>query len=270
MIDFEHISKSYPESKTIVFEDFSARVNDGEFVVVTGESGSGKSTLINMLLLDTAPDSGKIYVEERPLDRIKPEDIPEYRRKIGVIFQDFRLIADKTVYENIELARMAVGAGRKDVFLKISHVLKLLSIENLKGRYPDEISGGEQQKVCLARAIVNNPKILLCDEPTANLDPEYATDLLKLLRIINAQGITVLVASQDPIITSYEGTRHIDLLPSRSGVDVDEMYAEDFDADGRNFKAIGVLDRMEAFVEKNAPEWARHIGEDDKADDFWS
>ncbi|MCR5654167.1 MAG: ATP-binding cassette domain-containing protein [Lachnospiraceae bacterium] len=213
MISVEHIAKTYKntEPETEVFRDFSMQVEKGEFVVLTGESGSGKSTLIKMLLLEEKPDAGKIYVSERPIDRVRKADIPNYRQSVGVIFQDFLLIRDRTVYENINLARIITGASQKDSSQRVYHVAKLLGITDLLKRYPHEISGGEQQKVCMARAIVNNPKILLADEPTANLDPSYSEMILKLMQVINDQGTTLLVATQDPIIASYEGARVVSL-----------------------------------------------------------
>lgn len=207
MIEFEHIRKTYKNPEKVVFTDFSLRMERGEFVVLSGASGSGKSTLVHMLLHDIVPDSGKIYVNERPIDKLKASEIPYYRRTIGVIFQDFRLIREKTVYENINLARLVAGASAKDSMEKIYHVAKFLQIAELLKRYPDELSGGEQQKVCMARALVNHPMILIADEPTANLDPDYSEKILRLLETIHAQGTTVLVATQDPIIAGCEKAR---------------------------------------------------------------
>lgn len=209
MISIEHISKTYEDTNTEVFRDFSMQVEKGEFVVLTGESGSGKSTLIKMLLLETYPDSGRIFVSERPIDRIRPAQIPAYRQSVGVIFQDFLLIRDRNVYENINLARVITGASHKDGSGRIYHVAKLLGITDLLKRYPNEISGGEQQKVCMARAIVNNPRFLLADEPTANLDPSYSEKILNLMKIIHEQGTTLIVATQDPVIAAYEGARSV-------------------------------------------------------------
>ena len=209
MIRFEHIKKVYEDPENEVFSDFSLHIERGEFVVLSGASGSGKSTLINMLLLDQIPNAGKIYVNNCSVDKLKRSEIPNYRRNIGVIFQDFRLIRDQTVYENINLARIAIGAPRKDSSEKIYHTAKFLQIAELLNRYPDELSGGEQQKVCMARALVNHPLILLADEPTANLDPDYSAHILRLLEIIHNQGSTLLVATQDPIIAGCEKARQV-------------------------------------------------------------
>ena len=209
MIDLEHVSKSYEEGDTVVFSDFSMHVEKGEFAVVTGKSGIGKSTLINMILLDEKPDAGKIYVNGRDISRIPPKEIPFYRRKIGVIFQDFRLIGEQTVRENIAMAMLVAGAPANDS--KIHHVAKLLGIVELLKKYPREISGGQMQKVALARAIINDPLILIGDEPTANLDPGFSRSLRELFEIIHDQGTTLLVATHDPIIEGSRGCRIISL-----------------------------------------------------------
>ncbi len=217
MIEFRHIKKTYFDTQTRVFTDFSARIEKGEFALFTGESGSGKTTLISMLLLEKSPDEGTIYVGGKDVSKIPAAGVPLYRRKIGAIFQDFRLLRDKSVYENIFFARMVIGAPKKDSRLKIWNLAKLLGLTELLNRMPDELSGGEQQKVCLARAIINQPDILLADEPTANLDPNSSESILRLLKIINSQGITVVVSTQDSVFLT-EGFREIKLIKPISQV----------------------------------------------------
>ncbi len=240
MITFQHVNKYYEASRTEVFKNFNAHILPGEFVLITGESGSGKSTLIKMLLKEIEPDSGKIYVADRDISRVQGEKIPFYRRQIGSIFQDFRLIRELDVYENIELARIAVGGRKKDSPTRIGNIMKMLRISDLRKRKPDELSGGEQQKVCLARAIVNNPRILLADEPTANLDPDYTEDMLRLLQIIHAQGTTVVVATQDPILMACKEARQIPLEMSRSQMDTTELFSGE---------PMDIFERMEERVE---------------------
>lgn len=240
MITFQHVDKYYEASRTEVFKNFSAHILPGEFVLITGESGSGKSTLIKMLLKEVEPDGGKIYVADRDISRVQGEKIPFYRRQIGSIFQDFRLIKELDVYENIELARIAVGGRKKDSPTRIGNIMKMLRISDLRKRKPEELSGGEQQKVCLARAIVNNPRILLADEPTANLDPDYTEDLLRLLQIIHAQGTTVVVATQDPILMACEEARQIHLEMSHSRMDTTELFSGE---------PMDIFERMEERVE---------------------
>lgn len=250
MIEFQHIDKYYEASKTEVFKDFNAHIYPGEFVLITGESGSGKSTLIRMLLKEVEPDAGKIYVADHEIGRIQGDKIPFYRRQIGAIFQDFRLIKELDVYENIELARIAVGGRKKDSPTRIGNIMKMLRISDLRKRKPSELSGGEQQKICLARAIVNNPKILLADEPTANLDPEYTEDILRLLKIINAQGTTVVVATQDPILIAAEDVRVIPLEMSRSEMDTTELFSGE---------PMDIFERMEERVEDYLEEKKKRV-----------
>ena len=212
MIEFSHVSKAY-EQET-VFEDFSFRAEQGEFVLITGKSGSGKTTLIRMLLLEEKPDRGNIYVQERDILKIPREKIPFYRRKIGVIFQDFKLIGEQTVKENIAMAMLVAGMGVNDT--KIHHVAKLLGILDLLKKYPREISGGQQQKVGLARAIINDPLILVADEPTANLDPGYSRIMKELFELIHHQGTTLFVATHDPILEESKGAKVLSLDTVRS------------------------------------------------------
>jgi cell division transport system ATP-binding protein len=213
MISFSHVTKEYEteDGKISVYEDFSEEIADGEFVIITGESGSGKTTLLKMLLKETDPDSGWIMVDGKNIADIKRKDIPYYRRGIGVIFQDFRLIQSESVYDNLVAAILATGGSHKEAEQKIVNVLTMLGIDSLHKRYPREMSGGEQQKVCLARAIINNPKILLVDEPTGNLDPNSSAEIMKLLDVVNAQGITVLMATHDIAAAQAAGRRRIDL-----------------------------------------------------------
>ncbi|WP_051464972.1 cell division ATP-binding protein FtsE [Butyrivibrio sp. FCS014] len=213
MILFSHVTKSYvtEDGRTLVYRDFSEEIEDGEFVVLTGESGSGKTTLIRMLLKEVEPDSGTIMVDGRDIGKIPARDIPFYRRGIGVIFQDFKLIQNKSVYDNLVMAILATGGSYAGAEKKIVNVLTMLGIDNLHKRFPKEISGGEQQKVCLARAIINNPKVLLVDEPTGNLDPTSSMEINRLLDVVNAQGITIVMASHDIEAALSEGRRRIDL-----------------------------------------------------------
>lgn len=250
MIEFKQIDKYYDASRTQVFSNFNEHILPGEFVMITGESGSGKSTLIKMLLKEIEPDRGKLYVANRDLARVQGEKIPFYRRQIGAIFQDFRLIEELDVYENIELARIAVGGRKKDSPTRIGNIMKMLRISDLRKRKPSELSGGEQQKVCLARAIVNNPKILLADEPTANLDPDYTEDMLQLFRIIHAQGTTVVIATQDPILIACEEARKIPLKMSRSRMDTTELFSGE---------PMDIFERMEDRVEEYMEEKRKRV-----------
>ncbi|MBP5606854.1 MAG: ATP-binding cassette domain-containing protein [Lachnospiraceae bacterium] len=211
IISFSSVAKTYhgEELSTEVFTDFSAKVERGEFAVLTGESGSGKTTLIKMLLADVKPDAGTVTVNGTDVSRLKQGQIPAYRRGLGVVFQDYKLVKEYSAEENIRLAIMAAGAPLSDANKKIWNVARLLGITELLKRKPDEMSGGQQQKICLARAIVNNPPILLADEPTANLDPAYSREIMRLFKIIHNMGYTLFVATQDPVIAEAEGVKRI-------------------------------------------------------------
>ncbi len=213
MITFNHVSKEYKTEDSVskVYEDFNEEIEDGEFVVLTGESGSGKTTLIKMLLKETEPQSGSIIVDGQDISKLQRKQIPYYRRGIGVLFQDFRLIQNESVYDNLVNTILATGGSIKDAEKKIVNVLTMLGIDYLHKRYPREISGGEQQKVCLARAIINNPKLLLVDEPTGNLDPDASEEINRLLEVIHNQGITIVMATHDQDAATRKGRRHIDL-----------------------------------------------------------
>ncbi len=197
MIIFKDVNKSYDKDDKPVFQNFNEKIEDGEFILVTGKSGSGKSTLIKMLLKETEPDSGMIEVNKKLLSDIPASAIPQYRRGIGVVFQDFRLFDEYTVYGNLEVVFSLTGGPHKEAESRITHLLKLMGIDHLHKRYPRELSGGEKQKVCMARALINSPYMLLADEPTGNLDPNASAEIFKLLELIHRQGTTVVMATHD-------------------------------------------------------------------------
>ncbi len=213
MITISHIKYSYEDEigDLVVYDDFSADIEDNEFIVLTGSSGSGKTTLLRMLLKEIEPVSGDIIIDGVNLKNIPRRKIPFYRREIGVLFQDFKLIPDLNVYDNLHTAILATGGSAKDAEAKITHVLTMLGIDHLHKRFPREMSGGEQQKVCLARAVINHPKLLLVDEPTGNLDPVSTQEILRLLDIIHDQKITIIMATHDLSALDSDHRRRIDL-----------------------------------------------------------
>lgn len=215
MIQFEHVTKHYEGEETPVLKDFSMVIEDGEFVLLTGESGIGKSTCIRLLLKETGVTSGTIRILDQKLDEISAKQLPLYRRKLGVVFQESCLIPEQTVYRNVELARLIAGGRKRENRTVITSLFNLLGITRLYNRYPKELSGGEKQKVCLARALVNYPSILLADEPTGNLSPGESRELMRLLELVHRQGITVVVATHDK--ESAEGLAYREISLENAG-----------------------------------------------------
>ncbi|MBR0146736.1 MAG: ATP-binding cassette domain-containing protein [Eubacterium sp.] len=208
MIDIKKMGMIYPDTDLPVFEDFSAHIGRGEFVLITGKSGSGKSTLIHLLTKELEGYTGSITVDGVELREIEDRNIPVYRRKLGVVFQDAKLFDEYSVYGNLELVLSMTGLKKKQIDQRITSVLSLLRIENLYKRSPKELSGGETQKVCLARALINYPPILLADEPTGNLDPAASEEIFRLLEIVHRQGTTVVMVTHDPETAERIHTTH--------------------------------------------------------------
>lgn len=196
MIRLNDVVKEY-ESGTTALKGISLRIEDGEFVFLVGPSGSGKSTIIKLLTGEIVPTSGQIAVNGFSLTNIAERQIPLLRRSVGVIFQDFRLIEKKTVYENLGFAMRAVGSSPREIKKRIPYVLELVGLEEKTDRYPNELSGGEQQRVAIARALINNPSTIIADEPTGNLDPARSLEIMRLLERINQLGTTMVVVTHE-------------------------------------------------------------------------
>ena len=196
MIRLTNVEKIY-DNGTQALKGISFEIADGEFVFLVGPSGSGKSTIIKLLTGEVIPTAGRIMINGFSMSRISDKQIPLMRRTIGVIFQDFRLITNKTVFDNLSLAMRAVGASSREIRARIPYVLELVGLAGKEDRYPDELSGGEQQRVAIARALVNNPSTIVADEPTGNLDPARSLEIMTLLQRINALGTTVVVVTHE-------------------------------------------------------------------------
>ena len=194
MIEFRNVSKVYNKNVKAL-TNVNINIDKGEFVFLVGPSGAGKSTFIKMLLKEVEPSTGNIVMGNEDLSKIKRRQIPYHRRKIGMVFQDFRLIPTLNVYENVAFAMRVVGASPKEIRKRVPMVLSLVGLSNKYKMFPTELSGGEQQRVSIARAIVNNPKVLIADEPTGNLDPEKAKEIMELIDDINKAGTTVVMAT---------------------------------------------------------------------------
>ena len=208
MIRLKDVEKTY-ENGTKALQGISFTIEDGEFVFLVGPSGSGKSTIIKLLTGEVIPTAGRVMVNGFSMSRISDRQIPYMRRTIGVIFQDFRLIPKKTVFDNLSLAMRAVGATPRDIRTRIPYVLELVGLKGMEDRYPDELSGGEQQRVAIARALVNNPSTIVADEPTGNLDPNRSLEIMTLLERINALGTTVVVVTHERDLVNHFDKRVI-------------------------------------------------------------
>ena len=196
MIEFTNVVKSYSVG-TKALRGVSMQIEDGEFAFLVGPSGSGKSTIIKLITGELKPTSGTVHVNGYSLERIRKREIPYLRRTVGVVFQDFRLIETRTVYDNVAFAMRVIGARRKEIRERVPYVLELVGLETKSRRHPGELSGGEQQRLAIARALVNNPSTIIADEPTGNLDPARSLEIMSLLQEINNLGTTILVVTHE-------------------------------------------------------------------------
>jgi cell division transport system ATP-binding protein len=214
VIKLDHVTKSYKAGATAL-ADISLEVDKGEFVFLVGASGSGKSTFIRLLIKDEEPDTGDIVIAGKRLVGMKNWKVPALRRELGCVFQDFKLLDNKTVAENVSFALEVIGKPRNTINKTVPEVLKVVGLAHKHAAYPHELSGGEQQRVSIARAFVNHPRILLCDEPTGNLDPTTSVGIMKLLDRINKTGTTVLMATHDQHIVDSMRRRVVELEDGR-------------------------------------------------------
>ena len=211
MILFDHVTKVYPSQTRPALEDISLEIAKGEFVFLVGSSGSGKSTFLRLVLKEERPTSGKVWVAGKDLTRLSNWKVPKLRRQIGTVFQDFRLLPNKSVFTNVAFALEVIGRPSSQIRRIVPDVLELVGLEGKEDRLPDELSGGEQQRVAIARAFVNKPAILIADEPTGNLDPSTSVGIMKLLDRINRSGTSVVMATHDAAIVDQMRRRVIEL-----------------------------------------------------------
>ena len=214
IIALDHVSKKYSTGVDALY-NVDLRIEKGDFVFIVGKSGSGKSTLIKILLKELQPTRGELYIAGRKVTNLQRKQVPRYRRNIGVVFQDFRLLKDQTVFENIAFAQRIIGTSKRDITRNVNTMLAVVGLQGKAKDYPSQLSGGEQQRVAIARALVNQPTILLADEPTGNLDPQNAWDIMMLLNQVNKMGTTVVVvthnndivdAMQKRVVTLQDGS----------------------------------------------------------------
>ena len=222
MITFENVTKSYGNGAPAL-SNLNIEIEDGEFVFVVGTSGSGKSTFIKLLLKELEPTEGKIIVNDTELRKLRSGKTAKYRRKVGVVFQDFRLLKDRNVYENIAFAQRVIGVSTREIKKNVPRMLSLVGLSEKYKSFPNELSGGEQQRVALARALVNKPALLLADEPTGNLDPGNSWEIMKLLDEINKQGTTVVVVTHNMEIVERMQKR---VITMKKGITVSDSKVD--------------------------------------------
>ena len=211
MIRFEKVTKKYPGPGRAALDQVTIDIDKGEFVYLVGSSGSGKSTALRLVLREVRPTSGRVYVAGKEINRMAGWKVPRLRREIGTVFQDFRLLQNKTVRENVAFAQQVIGKSRKEIDRVVPETLEMVGLSGTADRLPDELSGGEQQRVAIARAYVNRPMILIADEPTGNLDPTTSVGIMKLLEDINSAGTTVVMATHDHGIVDQFTKRVVEL-----------------------------------------------------------
>ena len=222
MIKLEHVSKSYTAGIPAL-NDVSLDIEEGEFVFIVGDSGSGKSTLIKLLLKELEPTEGTITINNKKLNKIKRRQIPKFRRNIGVVFQDFRLLKDRNIYDNVAFAQKVIGESNRSIKKNVPSMLSMVGLAAKYRSYPRQLSGGEQQRVAIARALINEPKILLADEPTGNLDNHNAWEIMKLLEEINSRGTTVVVVTHNLEIVKAMNKR---VITMKKGVVVEDSEGD--------------------------------------------
>ncbi len=210
MIQLIHVSKWYDRRPAL--SDVMIEIEKGEFVLLMGPSGSGKSTILRMLIGEEQPDEGQLFVQGKNVTKLKRSEIPYLRRKVGSVFQDFRLLPKKSVFDNVALPLIVQGVSEKDIRRKVTEALRAVGVEHKRDQSPSSLSTGEQQRVCIARAIVNGPVVLLADEPTGNLDPELTGEIIELFKLINARGTTVVVATHNHHVMRQVNCRVISLM----------------------------------------------------------
>lgn len=210
MLEFVHVDKTY-KNKVCALNDCNFRIEQGEFVFLIGPSGAGKSTITKLILKEINPDRGKIYLYGEDITRLKARKVPKLRQSIGMVFQDFKLLENKTVYQNIKYVMQILGKSSSEIKSTIDTVLDLVNLKDKKNAYPHELSGGEMQRVCIARSMVNKPKLLIADEPTGNLDPVTSMDIANALVRINERGTTVLMITHEKDIVNKLQKRVIQL-----------------------------------------------------------
>ena len=242
MIDFEHVSKQYKKGEKPALEDINLHIDDGEFVFLLGHSGAGKSTLLKLILREERASSGRVIVDGKDVAKLRRHKVPYLRRQMGIIFQAFRLIPSMTVYENIAFAMHVTNIGRKQIKERVPYMLELVHLEDKAKVYPEFLSGGEQQRVAVARALAHAPKLVIADEPTGNIDPELSLEMMELLERVSKMGITVLVVTHEHELVHRFHQRVVTLKDGRIVSDVPaDGKAEELDLPLNGMDATGEI-----------------------------
>ena len=251
MIEFRNVSKVYEDTNTKALSDLNIRIDDGEFVFVVGASGAGKSTFLKIMMREEVPSAGRVNINGYDLNGMRKKDIPYFRRTLGIVFQDFRLIPSMNVYDNIAYAMRVIGAKEAEIRKRVPYLLGLVGLNSKARSFPNQLSGGEQQRVALARALANNASMIIADEPTGNIDPRMSYDIVNLLNHINSDGTTVIMVTHDyhlvktfnhrvitiqngKVLSDYPDASHIDVEPYRFDSPEDEVgtyYSDDTTVD---------------------------------------
>lgn len=260
MIEFINVSKTFPEGNHAV-EDINLKIEDGEFVFIVGASGAGKSTMLKLIMREEVASSGQVIVNGRDLTKMKRSQVPYLRRTMGIVFQDFRLIDKMTVFENVAFAMRVTGAKQSEIKKRVPYVLKLVGLEKMAKRHPSELSGGEQQRVSLARALANKPSIIIADEPTGNVDPKRSYEIMNILKEVNLLGTTVLVVTHEHSLVHKFTGRVIKLKKGKIVKDTSEDYYRQRDKEEKESE-----DRFKNFEDKgenNREEKKENVSSDD-------
>ena len=260
MIQFDNVSKTYEDSDTHALNGTTLNINDGEFVFIVGPSGAGKSTLLKLIMREQLPTEGDIIIDGQVINKLKRREVPYFRRKMGMVYQDFRLIDKMNVFDNVAFAMRVIGASSSQIKSRVTGILKLVGLEHKIKVRPSQLSGGERQRVSLARAIANNPKILIADEPTANVDATMSYEIISLLKKINKLGTTVLIVTHDRELVNQFGGRIIEINKGRvvadSGVvatEKEESTKASKNPDAtENIKAVENIQRSENTADNNS------------------
>ncbi len=280
LIQFDNVSKIYEDTKTKALSDFTLNIETGEFVFIVGSSGAGKSTLLKLMMREEVPTSGHININGYNLNKMKKREIPFFRRTLGIVFQDFRLIPNMNVYDNVAYAMRVIGARENAIRKRVPYLLGLVGLNSKARSKPNQLSGGEQQRVALARALANNANMIIADEPTGNVDPKMSYEIVDLLNHINADGTTVIMVTHDlhlvktfnhRVITIKNGTIESD-HPDASHIDVEPYKFDDAEEAVGSYFVEEVGEDLDFLVENYAAEVAEGFAEEDASSvtDFFS